>query len=156
MKNAIKIIVICLFAGFLALQLFRPDFDNPPVIYSETLEASTDVPENVQNILKRSCYDCHSNETRYPWYAQVQPSAWFLQDHISVGRDELNFSVWNTYETRRKRRKLDEICEETKGGHMPLPSYLWMHWSADPTDEEISALCDWARNESDRLAAAPQ
>lgn len=156
MKLILKISVIFIFAAFLVIQFFRPDFHNPPVNQAETLEASTGVPENVREILRRSCYDCHSNETIYPWYSNIQPSAWFLHDHIEMGREDLNFSVWNTYETRRKRRKLDEICEETKARLMPLPSYLWIHWDAGLSEEEIEILCRWSQTESERLAQTPE
>lgn len=155
MKKVLKITAILIAAAFLFVQFFRPDFTNPAVNRAESLEAATEVPENVREILKRSCYDCHSNETVYPWYSNFQPSAWFLEDHIRAGRDELNFSVWNTYETNRKRRKLDEICEETKERLMPLPSYLWIHWDAQLSDEEINVLCEWTTGESERLAVSP-
>lgn len=155
MKRTLQIIALLLFVGFIVMQFYRSDITNPPVNPSETLEASTEVPENVRGILRRSCYDCHSNETAFPWYSRIQPSAWFLAGHIEDGRRELNFSVWNTYETRRKRRKLDEICEQVEDRLMPLPSYLWIHWNAALSDEEIKVLCDWARAESERLAKMP-
>ena len=151
MKKALKIIVIVLFAGFIVIQFFRPDFTNPPVVQAETLEATTQVPENVRAILKRSCNDCHTNETVYPWYSKIQPSAWFLKDHIDHGREHLNFSVWNTYEMRKKRHKLEEVCEQVNAKFMPLPSYLWVHRSAALSDEEGKILCDWATAEKTRL-----
>ncbi len=155
MKKILMITVICIFAAFLFLQFFRPDFTNPTVNQAETLEASVEVPENVRAVLKRSCYDCHSNETAYPWYSNIQPSAWFLDDHIHAGRSDLNFSVWSTYATTSKRNKLDEICEQVKERHMPLPSYLWIHWDAQISDEEINILCQWSTGESERLAVSP-
>ena len=156
MKKALKITVIVLAVAFIVIQFFRPDFTNPPVNQSETLEASTQVPETVEAILTRSCKDCHSHETVYPWYSKVQPSAWFLAGHIEEGRRHFNMSVWNTYETRRKRRKLDEMCEQVESREMPLPSYLWIHWGAKLSDEEIKTLCDWSHTESERLANLPQ
>jgi hypothetical protein len=155
MKKLLKITAICIVAALLVIQFFRPDFTNPPVNQAETLEASTEVPENVLAIINRSCKDCHSNETVYPWYSKIQPSAWFLADHINEGRREMNFSVWNSYETRRKRRKLDEICEMVKSRAMPLPSYLWIHWDARTSDDEINILCEWSNRESERLAVLP-
>src|SRR5687767_7188476 len=104
MKKALKITAVLVISGFVILQLFRPDFTNPPVNQAETLQAATQVPENVEVILNRSCNDCHTNETRYPWYSKIQPSAWFLEDHIAAGRSELNLSVWRTYEPRRQRK----------------------------------------------------
>ena len=151
MKKALKIIAVVLFAAFVVIQFFRPDFTNPPVTQAETLEATTQVPENVQAILKRSCSDCHTNETIYPWYSKIQPSASFLKNHIDDGRRHLNFSVWNTYEMRKKRKKLEEVCEQISAKEMPLPSYLWIHRSAALSDEESKILCDWATAEEKRL-----
>ena len=152
MKKALKIIAIVIFLGFIIIQFFRPGFTNPPVNPDETLEAAITVPENVKAILSRSCADCHSHETKYPWYSKIQPSAWFLKDHIDEGRRELNFSVFKTYEPRRQRRKLSEICEQVQPRQMPLPSYLWIHWDAKLSGEEIKTLCDWAEAESAKIA----
>jgi hypothetical protein len=151
MKKALKIIAVVLFVAFIVIQFFRPDFTNPPVTQAETLEATTQVPENVQAILKRSCNDCHTNQTEFPWYSKIQPSASFLKGHIDDGRRHLNFSVWNTYEMRKKRNKLEEVCEQVEGKMMPLPSYLWLHWSAKLSDEDGRILCDWAKAEKARL-----
>ncbi len=150
-----KLVVILIAAAFIAVQFFRPDFTNPSVNQAETLEAAVSVPENVEAILTTSCKDCHSNATRYPWYANIQPTAYFLADHIKDGRRHLNFSVWNTYETRRKKQKLDEICEQAESREMPLPSYLWIHRSAKLSDEQIKTLCDWSKQEQDRLNQTP-
>ena len=152
MKKALKIAVIVLVAAFIILQLFRPEFSNPPVNPEERLEAATNVPEKVRAILKRSCADCHSNETEYPWYSKIQPSGWFLSDHIETGRQELNLSVWKTYEPRRQRRKLSEICEQVQAREMPLPSYLWIHRDAVLSDDDIKTLCDWTEAESAAIA----
>ena len=151
MKKALKIIVVLVVSAFLVIQFFRPDFTNPPVNQAETLEAATQLPDNVKAILRRSCADCHTHETKYPWYSKIQPSAWFLKDHIAEGRRELNLSIWKTYEPRRQRRKLAEICEMVQGRAMPLPSYLWIHWDAKMSDEDIKTLCDWTEAESSRI-----
>lgn len=156
MKNAVKIILLLIVVGFIVIQFFRPDFTNPPVVQGETLEASTQVPENVETVLTRSCKDCHSNETVYPWYSKIQPSAWFLKDHIDEGKREMNLSVWNTYTDRKKNKKLEEVCEQVQSREMPLPSYLWIHWGAKLSDEEIKTLCDWTTAERARIAANPQ
>ena len=152
MKKTLKIIVVVLFVTFIAIQFYRPDQTAPPIVQAETLEASTQVPEAVEQILTRSCTDCHTNKTVYPWYAQIAPSSWFLANHISGGRRNMNFSIWNTYETNRKRRKLDQICEQITEKEMPLPSYLWIHWNAKLSDEDVKTLCDWADGEKSRLA----
>lgn len=151
MKKILKIIAIVLAVGFIVIQFIRPDFTNPPIVEAETLEAATQIPENVQSILNRSCKDCHSNKTVYPWYSKIQPSAWFLAGHIEQGREELNFSVWNTYKASRKEKKLEDICEEVKAKAMPLPSYLWIHWDAKLSDEDIKTLCDWTEQEKAKI-----
>jgi hypothetical protein len=154
-KKTLKIIAIVLFIAFIAIQFYRPDRTAPPIVESETLEASTRVPEKVEQILIKSCNDCHTNKTNYPWYSQIAPASLFLASHVDEGRRELNFSIWNTYETRRKRRKLDEICEQVTERYMPLPSYLWIHWDAKLSDENIKILCDWAEQEKAKLTEAP-
>jgi hypothetical protein len=151
-KKTLKIIAIALFVAFIAIQFYRPDRAAPPIAEAETLEASTQVPEAVGQILRRSCNDCHTNKTNYPWYSQIAPASLFLASHVEEGRRELNFSVWNTYEARRKRRKLDEICEQVTERYMPLPSYLWIHRDANLSDEDIKTLCDWVDIEKARLS----
>jgi hypothetical protein len=153
MKKALKIVAIILLAGFVVIQFFRPDFTNPPVTEAETLESATTVPENVDAILKRSCYDCHSNATVNPWYSKIQPSAWFLKNHIDDARRQVNFSVWNTYDVKKKRHKLEEVCEQLESKAMPLPSYLWIHWDAKLSDDQRKTVCDWATAERARLQA---
>lgn len=150
----LKIAVIIFFVAFIAIQFYRPVFTNPPVVEGENLLAGNAVPENVKAILTRSCSDCHSNETRYPWYSYITPSNWFLAGHIDDGRSEMNFSKWNTYDASRKDHKLDEICEMVESRAMPLPSYLWIHWDAELSDEEIRTLCDWTKQERQKLQAA--
>jgi hypothetical protein len=152
-RRILKIFVLVIALAFIALQFVRPDFSNPPVVGSETLAASTTVPADVQAVLTRSCNDCHSNETVYPWYSKVSPFNWFLAGHIDEGRHEMNLSQWNTYTNEKKTHKLDEICEQVEAGAMPLPSYLWIHRNAVLKPEEGRLLCDWAKAESERISA---
>lgn len=156
LKKVIKLAVLVLAIAFVVIQFIRPDLSNPPEVAGETLEASTMIPSEVGAILSRSCADCHTNRTIYPWYSKVSPFSWFLADHINDGRHELNFSVWNTYETRRKVRKLDELCEQVETGEMPLPSYLWIHYDAALKPGEAETLCNWARSEKARLQGPAQ
>lgn len=151
MKKVVKIVIIVLAAAFVIAQLFRPDRTLPPENPNDTLEASTQVPQNVEAILTRSCADCHSNRTKYPWYSNVSPFSWFLADHINEGRQEMNISTWNTTDTKRKVRKLDKICEEVQNGEMPLPSYLWIHWDAKLSPADVETLCNWTDAEKQRL-----
>lgn len=151
LKRIVKIAVVILAAAFVVIQFIRPDHANPPEVAAETLEASTQLPADVGAILSRSCADCHTNRTVYPWYSNVAPFSWYLADHIKDGRREVNFSVWNTYETKRKVRKLDEICEQVETGEMPLPSYLWVHYDAALKPGEAEIICNWTRTEKERL-----
>ncbi len=155
-KKIVKIVVILLAVAFVIIQFIRPDRTNPAEDPSQTLEASTQIPDDVRMILSRSCADCHSNRTAYPWYSNVAPVSWFLNDHINEGRRELNISVWNTYEPKKKARKLGEICEQVEKGEMPLPSYLWIHWDARMQPGDAKRLCEWAEGEKDKIESAPQ
>jgi len=150
-KKVVKIVVIVLAVAFVIAQFFRPDRTLPPENPADTLEASTQVPQNVEAILTRSCVDCHSNRTTYPWYSNVSPFSWFLANHINEGRQELNISTWNTTDIKRRVRKLDKMCEEVQNGEMPLPSYLWIHWDAKLSPNDIKTLCSWTDAEKQRL-----
>jgi len=151
MKKALKIIVIVGVIAFIGIQFIRPDFTNPPVVETATLEASMQVPEQVDAILNRPCVDCHTNKTVYPWYSKIAPVSWWLGNHISEGRRELNMSVWNTYSPKKKANKLNEICEQVESGEMPLPSYLWIHRYAVLKEGETKTLCDWANAEKAKI-----
>ena len=102
-------------------------------------------------ILERACYDCHSNHTRYPWYAEIQPLGWWLADHVKEGKAHLNFSTFGTYPAKRQTRKLEELIEEVEGGNMPLGSYKLTHTDARLTPAEIKALTDWAASVRENL-----
>jgi hypothetical protein len=146
--------VAVLAAAFIGIQFFQIDRVVPPVVASETLEAAVPVPPDISLIIGRSCNDCHSNLTVYPWYTRIQPVGWFMKNHIDDGRKELNFSIFNTYNTRRKAKKLEEMCEQVTQGEMPLPSYLWIHGNAVLKEGEAKAICDWT--ETAKAALPPQ
>ena len=137
--------------AFVIAQFIRPDRTLPPENPADTLEASTQVPPDVEAIFTRSCVDCHSNRTTYPWYSNISPASWFLANHISEGRSEMNISTWNTTDVKRRVRKLDKVCEEVQNGEMPLPSYLWIHWDAKLSQNDINTLCTWTDAEKQRL-----
>lgn len=151
MKKAFKILVLVLVVAVIAIQFFRIDKTNPPIVESATIDATMVVPADVKLVLGRSCNDCHSNLTEYPWYSNVQPAAWFLKDHIDHGRRELNFSEFATYSAKKKKHKLEEICTYVESGAMPLPSYLWIHRDAILADSEKKLLCDWAKSEAEKI-----
>ncbi len=102
------------------------------------------VPDNIHQILQTSCYDCHSNNTVYPWYSKIQPVAWWLNNHIIEGKKEINFSEFATYRIGRQYKKLEEIMDQVKEDEMPLSSYTIIHKNAILSPEKKLALRNWA------------
>ncbi|MGB7200646.1 MAG: heme-binding domain-containing protein [Pyrinomonadaceae bacterium] len=151
MKKVFKMFLLLIVAAFIVIQFFRIDKTNPPIVAGSNIEAALAVPADVSMILSRSCADCHSNNTIYPWYSNIQPAAWFLKDHIDHGRRELNLSEFNTYTAKKKKHKLEEICEMVGSAQMPLPSYLWIHRDSRLSDSERRALCDWSKAEAEKI-----
>ena len=141
----LKFLIIGLALLFALAQVIRPGLVNPPVDPGERIEASVTIPQNVAAILKRSCNDCHTNETVYPWYANITPVNWWLKSHFEHGRDHLNFSTWAKYTPQQKEKRLEEVCEVVESGVMPLPSYLWGHRDAALSAEDSKLLCEWAQ-----------
>jgi hypothetical protein len=126
----------------LLIQLLPVEKTNPPV------ETEMPAPAPVRAILRRSCYDCHSNETVWPWYSRVAPVSFLLARDVAEGRRELNVSVWNRYEDKRRLRKFKEIIEQVGKKEMPPTVYTVAHRAAILTPEDRKALMDWARAES--------
>ena len=144
MKKIINFVLIVLVIAFVIIQFFRPTKNAGEEIAANQITAVNKVPEDVQQILKVSCNDCHSNTTIYPWYSKIQPVAWFLDDHIIEGKKELNFSEFATYRTYRRYKKFKEIEKQVKEGEMPLFSYTIPHRDAVLSAEQKTALIDWA------------
>ena len=110
-----------------------------------------DAPKNIGNIIKTSCYDCHSNNTEYLWYNKIQPVAWVLENHVVDGKEELNFNEWGSYSSRRKNSKLKSIISQIEDDEMPLASYTLVHRDAKLTDTEKKTLLDWVSKLKDSL-----
>lgn len=146
----LTIIVACL---FVAIQFKRPARTNPPVDESQTIYAHTQMTPQVAQLLDRSCRDCHSNKTAWPWYTNVSPISWFVVDHVEVARKDLNFSEWGKYDQRRQGRRLQQMCDLVRDGSMPLSSYTPLHSGSKPSDEDVRALCAWTESERARLPA---
>lgn len=130
-------ILIGLVVLLAAIQLFPVDRTNPPV------ESEIVTPPNVQAVLRRSCYDCHSNETAWPWYSRVAPVSWLLARDVHEGRRELNFSTWNRFPTQRRARKLKETWKEVSEGEMPPWYYLPLHREARLSEADREILRAW-------------
>ena len=141
---------VLLGVAYLASQFLRPQYTNRPVDPAKELRA----PANVQAILDRSCADCHSNKTKWPWYSNISPISWWLVDHVGHGRRDFSLSDFNTYTPERAAHKMEEVCEQVEGGHMPLPSYLWLHRDAKLSDAEKQTLCAWSKAEQQRILVA--
>lgn len=136
----IKYTLLIIILIFIGMQLIPVEHSNPPV--ANEIKVSMDV----KNVLKNSCYDCHSNESVWPWYSYVAPVSYFLADHVKDGRKHLNFSEWGNLDSAKMKKKLNEIIEEINEGEMPLSSYLLLHPEAEMTPEKIKLIVDWAEN----------
>jgi hypothetical protein len=147
-----KKILYSLAALFVIIQFFRPAKN---VSNDQTYHISTryQIPDTVKHILQVACYDCHSNKTRYPWYSEVQPSAWWLSNHVKEAKSELNFSAFTNRKLAYQNHKFEEIIELVEEKEMPLPSYTWLglHSDAKLTDEQRKLLTDWASAQMDML-----
>lgn len=132
-------VALGLVALLLLIQLVRPEKTNPPVTGEIT------APPEVASLLERACYDCHSNETKWPWYSNVAPISWVVIHHTNDGRKHLNFSTWASYEPKKQAHKLEETEEMVRSGDMPMPPYVAMHPEAKLTDAEKETLLAWAR-----------
>jgi hypothetical protein len=151
--KVLKWLVVALAVVFIGLQFVRPARTNPAVDQTQTIHAHLQMTPQVAAIIDRSCQDCHSNTTRWPWYSNVVPASWFLVDHVNEGRQHLNFSEWGRLDSRRADKRLEEMCEEVSDKLMPLDSYTWIHRSAKLSADDIKTLCDWTETERKRLAA---
>ncbi|MBB4806305.1 hypothetical protein HNP38_001577 [Chryseobacterium defluvii] len=135
-----KKVLIVFLVAFIIIQFFPIDKTNPPVNKGMDFLTIKKTPPEIAKMINASCYDCHSNETRYPWYADIAPSSWFLQNHIKEGRKHLNFSIFATYEPKRQAHKLQECIEMIKKDEMPLESYIVGHSDARLTPEQKQEL----------------
>jgi hypothetical protein len=121
------------------IQLVPVRRDNPPV------RSEVDAPREVKAILERSCYDCHSHRTRWPWYSHVAPVSWLVAYDVREGRDEVNFSDWPAFDLEKQDDLLKHIAKQVDRRKMPLPIYLAMHPTARLSEEERRIVVDWAR-----------
>lgn len=140
-----KILVILLVAVVL-IQFFPIDKNNPAPTPGMDFLKIKNTPESTATLIRNGCYDCHSNESKYPWYSNVQPIAWFLKDHIDQGRKELNFSTFATYEPKRQAHKLFEAVEMIEKGEMPLDSYILAHPEAKYTEAQKQEVIQYLKS----------
>lgn len=139
-----KKIFLSLVALLIIIQFIRPTKNRSSQISANDISKHYTVPPNVDAILKRSCNDCHTNNTVYPWYTNIQPVGWWMQHHVNEGKSHLNFSEFASYAPKRQHHKLEETIEMVKEGEMPLNSYLWIHDNAELSNEDKATLLNWA------------
>lgn len=128
-----------------AIQLFRPAWNESAGPFPNDIFAHNEAPDTVKAIIRENCYDCHSDNTRYPWYTNVQPVGWWMAWHVREGKEHLNFSEFAGYAPKRAAHKMEETYEMVEKREMPLPSYTITHREAKLTDEQIKLVADWAR-----------
>ena len=146
-KYAILAFVIVL-AG---MQLIRPAKTNPPIRSNHEIHASLALDSDVARVLSRSCNDCHSNRTTWPWYSSVAPVSWLVISDVNRGRAALNFSEWGAYRADKQREHLSEICKEVSEGEMPGFSYTLMHRDTKLSKAEVAAVCRWTQTTAQTL-----
>lgn len=145
--------MLVLLAALVAIQFFRPSQNKASGAQPNHIGNSFPVPADVKTILAKACYDCHSNNTKYPWYANVQPVLWWLDKHIKNGKKEVNFDEFTNKSLRYQYKKLEEVIKEVKEGEMPLDSYTWVHKDARLSTEEKNKIMDWANAAMDTMKA---
>ncbi|WP_194850580.1 heme-binding domain-containing protein [Nonlabens antarcticus] len=125
-----KIIAWVALGSFIVIQFFPVDYNSSETVPKTDFMLVNKVPATIEKTLQVSCYDCHSNNTEYPWYNKVQPVAWYLEDHVKQGKSELNFNEWDSYSDRRKNSKLRSMIKQIESGEMPMESYTLIHRDA--------------------------
>ncbi|MGI8838803.1 MAG: heme-binding domain-containing protein [Pyrinomonadaceae bacterium] len=156
MKPSFRILrwlVVLLAAVFVIIQFFRMPRTNPAIDPSQPIESHLQVSPQVAAILDRSCNDCHSNKTRWPWYTNVAPVSWFVIGHVNDARRDLNFSSWGSYDKDKQSRRLRDMCELVQDGVMPLSTYTPLHPGSELSAEDKKAFCEWANAERARISS---
>lgn len=148
-----KKIMWVLLAALIAIQFFHPKrnkSEGPQPNYIGKVYA---IPDDVQSIMAKACNDCHSNNTRYPWYSKIQPVHWWLNKHVVEGKKKINYDEYTNRPLRYQYHKLEETIEMVKEGEMPLNSYTWTHKDAKLTEEEKAKITGWAQSVMDTMKA---
>ena len=144
LKRVLKWLLVVLAVAFVGAQFVRPARTNPPIDESKTIFATGKVPADVRGILERSCADCHSHATVWPWYSHVAPVSWLVAEDVEHARKDLNLSLWADYKQKRDENKMEELCDIVEEGEMPLKKYTFLHPSAKLSDADRRRLCEWA------------
>ncbi len=151
MLKILKIIAIVALVALVGIQFIPTNRNQSDVVPVTDFISTYNPPKEVANVLKTSCYDCHSNNTEYPWYNKIQPIAMYLEDHIRHGKGELNFSQFGDYSDRRKKSKLKSFIKEVEQDKMPLDSYTLIHWDAKISDSHKELVLTWVNKVLDSI-----
>ena len=152
----IKKIFVVLLIVFIIAQFFGPERNEGDLVSIETFLNETNPPEDVKVILKESCFDCHSDVTRYPWYNHITPVNYWLAYHVKDGKKHFNVSGWEGNSVKRKDHKIEELIEMVEDKSMPLNSYTWTHTEAKLTEDQVAAVIDWAKQVRFKYSLAPK
>jgi hypothetical protein len=147
LRKTLRWLVVIGFCLFVVAQFVGPAKTNPVIDPSLALESKLHVDSQVETILNRSCVDCHSNRTRWPWYTNVAPVSWFVIGHVNDGRRDLNLSEWGNYDKRKQTTRLDQMGQLAKAGAMPLSSYTPLHPGSKLSGDDVKALCEWTESQ---------
>ncbi|HZW62749.1 MAG TPA: heme-binding domain-containing protein [Flavobacteriaceae bacterium] len=137
-------------------QFFGPEKNQGELASIDAFLTDTKPPEDVKQIFKVGCYDCHSNYTRYPWYSSITPVNYWLADHVKEGTEHLNLSKWSDYSVKKKDHKMEEIIEMVEKKEMPLASYTWTHREAKLNQDQIEAITAWAKQVRFKYSLEPK
>ncbi|WP_276361847.1 heme-binding domain-containing protein [Daejeonella sp. H1SJ63] len=138
-------ILLLLIAVLVIIQFFRPALNQSSAETPNDIFVHYAAPDSLRQMISTSCYDCHSNNTVYPWYSNIQPVAWWLANHVNEGKSELNFSEFATYKPKKADHKLEELIEMIEKGEMPLKSYTIIHGNAKLSADQQKTITDWAK-----------
>jgi len=147
----VKIIAWTALIAFVIIQFYPIDYNRSEIVLQTDFMSVNIVPVAIKNSVQVSCYDCHSNNTAYPWYSKIQPAAWFLENHIKEGKAELNFNEWDDYSERRKKSKLRSIVKQIESGEMPMESYTLIHRNAILSESEKERVIQYMTNLKESL-----
>ncbi|MGA7159679.1 MAG: heme-binding domain-containing protein [Bacteroidota bacterium] len=151
MKKIVRWVGIVVAAVFVLIQVHQPDRSNPPVDQAKSIAAQAEFTPPVSKLITAACFDCHSNETRWPWYSYIAPVSWLVADDVAEGRRHLNFSEWGNYTKSKRVVKLGQIYEQVSKGDMPIQKYLFIHTDANLSAADRDSITDWTERVRDKL-----
>lgn len=147
----VRLLVLVLIFGLVAIQFVPTSLNQSSVTPKEDILKFYKAPSEVSLLMKNSCYDCHSNNTKYPWYNKIQPVSWIMEGHVKDGKEELNFNEFASYSKRRQKSKLKSIISQIEDDEMPLKGYLLMHGNASLSERDKEIINTWVENLKDSL-----